>query len=115
MTDRAEPTPVVNVLALARPIRSAHQHVEVGACNDHRAVLAVNTEPFPWHHHPNSDELFLVLEGTLRLELEGGHRVDLRPSDTWVVPAGLVHRTTPLGRCVNLVFERADAETRFVE
>jgi mannose-6-phosphate isomerase-like protein (cupin superfamily) len=89
--------------------------VIVAAVNDDRMVLAVNTEPYPWHEHPDSDELFLVLEGTLRLDVAGGRSVDLGPFDTCVIRAGEVHRTTPVGRCVNLVFKRADGGTRFIK
>ncbi len=105
----------LNLTALGGSVRSVHEHVPVADVNDHRVILAVNERPFPWHCHPDSDELFLVVEGRLRLELEGGEAVLLGTNDTWLVPAGTVHRTTPLGRCVNLVFERARTETRFVE
>lgn len=105
----------MNLTELAAGIQAAHQHVDVAGANDHRLILAVNEKPYHWHQHPNSDELFLIVEGALRLEYTGGEFVELGPLDTCVVPAGKVHRTTPLGRCVNLVFERADTETRFVD
>ncbi|MEN8375895.1 MAG: cupin domain-containing protein [Gemmatimonadota bacterium] len=105
----------MNLSKLAAGIREAHEHVPLADVNDHRVILAVNEKPYPWHEHPNSDELFLVVEGILRLELADGKRVDLQPLDTYLVPGGTVHRTIPLGRCVNLVFQRAGTETRFAE
>lgn len=104
-----------NLRELAARVRSASEHLAAGDVNDHRMILAVNEVPYPWHSHPGSDELFLVLEGNLRLELADGSAVDLGPMDTWVVAAGTVHRTIPQGRCVNVVFETAGAETRFVD
>jgi quercetin dioxygenase-like cupin family protein len=100
---------------LAQDITSAHAHVSLGRTNDHEVVLAVNSQPYPWHEHPNSDEFFMVLEGTLTVEHEDGTSVILSAADTWIVPAGTVHRTTPSGRCVNIVVERADIVTRFVD
>lgn len=106
---------VVNLAELARAIVAEHEHADVADVNDHRLILAVNEVPFPWHRHPDTDELFVVLEGELRIELEDGTHVDLGPLDAWVVPAGTTHRTLPRGRCVNVVFERAGAETRWAE
>lgn len=104
-----------NLHEIAAAIRSSHAHVDVRDVNDHRLVLAVNEDPYPWHEHPDSDELFIVLEGVLRLETAGGQRTDLGASDALLVPAGTPHRTTPLPRCVNVVVKRADAGTRFLD
>jgi len=51
---------------------------------------------FQWHSHPETDDLFLVLQGTLRIELrhasgEESH-VTLRPGELFVVPRGVEHR-----------------------
>ncbi|WP_236050049.1 cupin domain-containing protein [Hymenobacter negativus] len=68
-------------------------------------------EPFYWHYHPNSDEVFWVVEGTLCIDLEEG-TVELSPGQLFAIPANVRHRTRPLGvRSVNLTFERADIET----
>ncbi len=115
MSESSSPPAPKNLRELARPIRSLHEHVPVHDINDHRLILAVNEERYPWHEHPDSDELFLVVDGSLRLEFADGAFVDLGPWDTWVVPAGTPHRTTPQDRCVNLVFEIAGAKTRFLE
>lgn len=50
---------------------------------------------FNWHHHDDTDDFFLVLRGTLRIELrEGGERRDvtLGPGELYVVPKGVEHR-----------------------
>lgn len=104
-----------NLRALADGIRSSHQHVPVADVNDHRVILAVNEVPYGWHVHEASDELFLVIEGILRIEFERHAIVELGPMDTYVVPAGTVHRTVPCGRCVNLVIEIAGTKSRFVD
>ena len=47
--------------------------------------------PPPKHFHPGQDEHFEVLDGALRVEVDGQER-ELRPGDTIDVPRGAVHR-----------------------
>ena len=103
----------MNLTALGDGLRKRHQHLLVARVNDHVLKIAVNEDPFPWHNHPNSDELFIVVEGELTVEFDDGSSVTLEPDDTLVVPQGRFHRTRPRGRTVNLLVERADAETEF--
>jgi mannose-6-phosphate isomerase-like protein (cupin superfamily) len=77
--------------------------------------LAVFHGEYRWHHHPTSDELFLVVEGRLEIDLVDGPTLALGPWQSVVVPAGVVHRTRAVGRTVNLTFEALGAETVFVD
>ena len=68
---------------------------------------------YPWHHHPDSDETFVTVEGELIIEFEDGE-IALQPGEVLTVPAGIRHRTRPGGeRSVNLTFEKRGAETIF--
>ncbi|MBK7963385.1 MAG: cupin domain-containing protein [Bdellovibrionales bacterium] len=69
---------------------------------------------FDWHHHPNSDELFLVLEGCLKVEFQDQASVKLFPGDIFTVPAKMIHRTIAKTRTVNLCFELTQGETVFL-
>ena len=55
--------------------------------------LAVFEGDYRWHHHPDSDELFLVVVGKLQIDYEDGRRTTLTEWQSLVVPAGTVHRT----------------------
>ncbi|HEX6533678.1 MAG TPA: cupin domain-containing protein [Gemmatimonadaceae bacterium] len=77
--------------------------------------LAVLSGDYPWHRHPRSDELFLVVEGILEIELADGRTLRLEAWQSAVVPAGTVHRTRGIGRTVNLCFEDLAADTEFVD
>ena len=46
---------------------------------------------FVWHHHDNTDELFLVLKGELLLRLPD-RDVRLREGEMFVVPRGVEHK-----------------------
>lgn len=77
--------------------------------------LAVFEGEYRWHHHPDSDELFLVMAGKLQIEFEDGTQATLTEWQSMVVPAGTMHRTRALGRTVNATYEKQGARTVFVE
>ena len=76
--------------------------------------LSVFQEEYRWHCHPDSDELFLVVDGTLEIDLQD-RTMQLRPWQLIVVPAGTVHRTRAVGRTVNATFEQQGARTVFLD
>ena len=78
----------------------------VGALNGQEVKLAKVKGEFIWHHHPNEDELFLVLEGVLRLEFEDG-AVTLEPGEFYIVPRGVEHRPVAQEEVHLLMFEPA--------
>jgi mannose-6-phosphate isomerase-like protein (cupin superfamily) len=69
--------------------------------------MSVMTEPYFWHFHPNSDESFLVIEGSVFIDLED-RTVELFPNQLFTIPKNVVHRTRPVGnRSVNITFEKS--------
>ena len=46
---------------------------------------------FIWHDHPDTDETFFVLEGTLRIDLPDGF-VSVSAGELYVVPKGVQHK-----------------------
>jgi len=61
-----------------------------------------------WHSHENEDELFLILEGHLRIELESG-AVELDEGDMFVVPKGVRHNPVAEKECLLMLIERKSA------
>lgn len=102
---------VVDLRQAAASVAQAYKNFVVFDVNDHCLRMAVMEGEFRWHQHPRSDECFLVLEGELEIDLAGGETIRLRPSQTYVLPAGVIHRTRSRGRCVNLCFESHAAYT----
>ena len=63
----------------------------VGAFNGHDLMVVKAKGEFTWHSHPDTDDLFLVLKGRLRIDLRDG-AVTLGPGELYVVPKGVEHR-----------------------
>ncbi|HEX6668515.1 MAG TPA: cupin domain-containing protein [Gemmatimonadales bacterium] len=63
----------------------------VADLNDSHVKLAKVLGEFVWHQHAEEDELFLVLRGTLTIELRDG-AVTLGPGQMAVIPKGVEHR-----------------------
>lgn len=62
----------------------------VARMNDDEIKLVKVRGEFVWHRHEDTDELFLVLAGHLRIQLRDGS-VDLDPGQLYVVPRGVEH------------------------
>lgn len=60
---------------------------------------------FGSHQHADEDELFLILEGTLRIEMET-ESVTLDEGDLFVVPAGVRHNPSAEGECLVMLVEQ---------
>lgn len=62
-----------------------------------------------WHSHDNEDELFYVLRGRLRIEMESGS-VDLNEGELFVVPKGVRHNPVADDECHILLIERKSTQ-----
>ena len=62
--------------------------------------------PFVWHQHAGEDELFLVVEGRLRMEFRD-RAIELGEGELIVVPRGVEHRPVAEAEVAVLLFEPA--------
>lgn len=106
---------VVDIRAQQIAIAESYSNQVLVDVNTDCIRLAVFEGEYRWHKHPDSDELFLVVAGTLQIDLAGGDCLELTEWQSVVIPAGTVHRTRTIGRTVNLTCERSGAQTVFVE
>ena len=72
-------------------IRPVHPHRGYHTDHQRRQKWNPQTRQFVWHAHENEDEMFLVVYGTLRIQLEARPEVTLGPGEFFVVPRGLRH------------------------
>jgi mannose-6-phosphate isomerase-like protein (cupin superfamily) len=106
---------IVDIRAQQIAIAESYSNQVLVDVNTDCIRLAVFEGEYRWHKHPDSDELFLVVAGTLQIDLAGGDCLELTEWQSVVIPAGTVHRTRAIGRTVNLTCERSGAQTVFVE
>lgn len=76
----------------------------IGEVNELEVKLAKLEGPFVWHRHPESDELFLVLEGSFLMEFRD-RSVRLDEGQMIVVPRGVEHRPVAESGCSVLLVE----------
>ncbi len=88
----------VNLEAAAAALTEHWSPKVVARVGDQYVKVAKVLGEFVWHAHEAEDELFLVLKGRLRMQMEDGDVV-LGPGDLFVVPAGVRHNPAADEEC----------------
>ena len=78
----------------------------VAQLNDYHIKIAKIQGDFVWHSHPETDEVFLVIEGTLVIHLRDGE-LQLDTGELCVIPRGVEHKPAAEGECQILMVEPA--------
>src|SRR5574341_407480 len=77
----------------------------VGEFDDSYVKVAKVQGTFGWHNHEHEDELFFILKGHLRIEMEAG-AVELSDGEMFVVPKGVQHNPVAEQVCLIMLIER---------
>ena len=77
----------------------------VGEIDGSYAKVAKVKGSLAWHKHDDEDELFLVIDGQLRIELED-RAIELNPGEMYIVPKGVMHNPVAERECSVLLFEK---------
>jgi len=78
----------------------------IAQMNDYHFKLVKVEGDFTWHHHPDTDEVFIVLEGQLRIDFRDGS-VTLNAGEMTVIPKGVEHKPFAAAECRILLVEPA--------
>jgi len=78
----------------------------IAQMNDHHIKLARIEGDFVWHSHKDTDEVFFVIEGELRIDFRDGS-VTLHEGEMFVVPKGVEHKPFAENECKIMLLERA--------
>lgn len=78
----------------------------VAQMNDCHFKLVKFQGEFVWHSHPETDEVFIVLDGTMSIEFRDG-TVELASGEMFVVPRGVEHKPTARRECSAMLVEPA--------
>jgi len=87
---------VIHIKQHTNAIAGLYANFALTQVNNHVIRASIMTQPFYWHMHPNSDEIFLVMEGAVILELED-RTIELLPGQLFTIPKNVKHRTRPKG------------------
>ena len=78
----------------------------VAQMNDYHFKLVKLKGDFVWHRHVDTDEVFLVLQGSMQIDFRNGS-VELRAGEMFVVPEGVEHKPWAEQECHVLLVEPA--------
>lgn len=76
----------------------------IAEMNDYQFKLAKVDGEFVWHDHPDTDEVFIVISGELKIQFRNGN-VLLRAGEMFVVPKGIEHRPVAETECQIMLIE----------
>ena len=76
----------------------------LGRVNDQYVKVAKVKGQLVWHKHDHEDEMFLVVYGKLKIELEG-RSVTLNPGDFYVIPKNTLHNPVAEEECGLVLIE----------
>jgi mannose-6-phosphate isomerase-like protein (cupin superfamily) len=97
----------IDVQALMDQVQEPWYNQTLIQVGDVLVRLGVLTGEFHWHKHDEQDEFFFVLDGLLRIEIDGAQTVELAPRQAFSVPAGELHRPVAPVRTAVLMIEKA--------
>jgi mannose-6-phosphate isomerase-like protein (cupin superfamily) len=76
----------------------------IAEMNDYQFKLVKLQGTFVWHSHADTDEVFIVLEGSMAIEFRD-KVVQLSPGEMYVVPKGVQHRPAAERECCVMLVE----------
>ena len=98
-------TAVVSPRRIAADLSEFWSPRVIGEVDDAYIKVARIHGTFTWHAHADEDELFYILRGAMRIELEH-ETVALREGDMYIVPKGVRHNPIADEECHVLLIER---------
>ncbi len=76
----------------------------IARMNDYHFKLARIQGEFIWHSHPDTDEVFIVMQGEMTINFRD-EKVDLKQGEILVVPKGVEHKPSAVGECQIMLIE----------
>jgi mannose-6-phosphate isomerase-like protein (cupin superfamily) len=93
---------------LKEKVAAVHEHWNpalVDTIDDYDIKIVKLLGDFVWHRHADEDELFVVLNGSFRMDFRD-RQVPLRAGEMIVVPRGTEHKPYAETECEVLLLER---------
>ena len=97
---------VVNFGQKFSRIHELHSYKIVAQMNDYHFKLVRMRREFIWHKHTDTDEVFVIIEGSLQIELKD-KTLNLNTGEMVVIPKGTEHKPSSEEECKILLIEPA--------
>ncbi len=78
----------------------------IAQMNDYHFKLVKFQGEFIWHHHKDTDEVFIVLDGEMTIHFRDDN-VPVKQGEMFVIPKGVEHKTSARGECSVMLVEAA--------
>jgi mannose-6-phosphate isomerase-like protein (cupin superfamily) len=95
---------VVNFKNKFSKIDELHSYKVIAQMNDYYFKIVKAKRDFIWHSHPETDEVFMVIEGNLQIDLRD-ETLNLKEGDMVVIPKGVEHKPLCREECHVLLIE----------
>ena len=76
----------------------------IAELNDYQFKLVKIKDDFDWHSHKDTDEVFIVIKGDMRIDFRD-QLVELSKGDMLVVPKGVEHKPYSKEECEVMIVE----------
>ena len=78
----------------------------IARMNDYDFKLVKIQGDFVWHRHDTTDEVFIILDGAVRIDFRD-EAVELKSGEMFVVPRGMEHKPYSEEECMLMLVEPA--------
>ena len=95
---------VVNFEKKFEKIKEQHSYKVIAQMNDYYFKLVRMHRDFIWHKHPETDEVFILIDGNLTIELRD-KTLTLKKCEMVVIPKGVEHKPSCKEECKILLIE----------
>lgn len=95
---------VINFENKFEKIKNLHSYKVIAQMNNYYFKLVKMKRDFIWHQHPETDEVFIVIDGNLTIDLRD-KTLTLNKFEMVVIPKGVEHKPSSKEECKILLIE----------
>ena len=100
------PIDVINIEEKFSRFDEQHKYKQIARMNDYDFKLVRMQREFIWHCHPETDEVFMVIDGVLQIDLRD-QRLQVKKGEMVVIPKGVDHKPSSARECWIMLIEPA--------
>jgi mannose-6-phosphate isomerase-like protein (cupin superfamily) len=98
---------VVNFKEKFSKLEKRHSYKIIAQMNEYYFKIVKAKREFIWHSHPETDEVFVVIDGELKIDLRD-KALHLKKGDMVVIPRGVGHKPSCHDECHVILIEPAE-------